>query len=195
MDPRAPIAIAPDEELQLSSAQVRAILDARAAKLARGFDPAAGSPAELMHLIAFSRGAHHYGVPLERLAEIRPLPSWTPVPGVPAVFVGVIQLRGEILAVVDLAVLFGAEAAERPNEPIGIIVSVDGVAAALLADAVDDVYDLTPERIHPPLATFSAARQRYISGLSDEGVAVVDVDKLLRDGWLRVSHEPHEERR
>ena len=195
MDPNSRIEVAPDDELQLSPLQVRAILSDRATKLAQTYAQAAESGVAQVGLIAFSRGVHRYGIELDYLTEIRPLESWTPVPGIPDHFPGVIALRGEIVAVIDIAVVFGGAADTGDGERFAVIVTAGDVTADLLADAVDDVHDLLPEQIHPPLSTFTHSRERYIRGLTEEGIALLDVEKLLGDEWLRVSQEPTEERR
>lgn len=191
--PRLPIA--PDDELQLTSAQVEAILADRASKLAIALTPSTHSDIDQVHLIAFSRGEHRYGIELAFLSEIRPVIRCTPVPGIPPFYVGVIQVRGEIIAVLDIAVLFGREPGAAAGDQFAIVVTSGDVTAGLLADSVDDVHDLLPGRIHPPLTTFTDRRERYISGLSQDGVSILDVDKLLHDERLWIRQETSEERR
>jgi len=195
MEQNPRIQIAPDDELQLSADEVRAILADRAVKLAAGYAQVAERAGRHVQLIAFSRGEHRYGIELRNLTEIRPLVSWTPVPGIPGYFLGVTQLRGDIIAVLDIAVLFGSATEGDAGERFGVVVTAGDVAAALLADTVDDVHDLAPEQIHPPLTTFANTRERYIRGLTEDGLAILDVERLLGDEWLRVSHEPTEDRR
>src|SRR5262249_48992962 len=98
-------------------------------------------------------------------------------------------LRGEILALVDLVTLFGGMAPEPKSEDFAVVVSAGAAGMALLSDSVDDVHDVKPERVHPPLAPFSQTRQRYIQGLIDEGPAIIDVEKLLGDERLWVKHQ------
>jgi purine-binding chemotaxis protein CheW len=186
--------VAADDELQLSAAEVRAILADRATKLARAYAQTSDSHASEVQLIAFGRGDQRYGVELRHLTEIRPLADLTPVPGLPAYYSGVIQLRGEIVAVMDIAALFGGEAADAPEERFAVVVAAGDVASALLADSVDDVLELAPELVHPPLATFTDSRERYIRGLTEDALAILDVEKLLGDDWLRVVQEQTEER-
>ncbi len=194
MDANPRITIAGDEELQLSAAQVRAILADRATKLARTYEGAVEQE-RLVQLIVFGRRDLRYAVELRYLSEIRPLTSLTRVPGVPDHFPGVIQLRGEIVAVLDIAVLFGGPRASDDGESFAVVVAWGDIAAALYADTVDDVLDLPPGHIHPPLSTFTHSRERYIRGLTEDGLAILDVERLLGDEWLRVNHEPTEERR
>ncbi len=195
MDRFSRIEISADEELQLSSEQVRAVLADRARKLALAYSQVAEPSSNRVQLIEFSRGEHRYGVELAHLTEIRPLADWTRVPGVPDFYLGVIQLRGDIIAVIDTSILFGAPAPQTHGDRFAVVVSAGDFAAGLLADSVDDVHDLPPERIHPPLTTFSSSRERYIRGLTEDGLAILDVEKLVGDEWLRVTHEPTEERR
>ena len=195
MDRTPRFTIAPDDELQLSVAQVEAILAERASKLAITYTPSSHTDIEQVHLIAFSRGDHRYGIELSFLSEIRPVTRCTPVPGVPPFYIGVIHVRGDIIAVLDIAVLFGREPGPAEGEQFAIVVSSGDVTAGLLADSVDDVHDLLPGRIHPPLTTFTDRRERYISGLRQDGVSILDVDKLLHDERLWVRQEPSEERR
>jgi chemotaxis signal transduction protein len=95
----------------------------------------------------------------------------------------------------DLATLFGGLESGTSADAFAVVVFWRDVVAALLADSVDDVHDLRPEQIHPPLTSFSQARERYISGLTDSGLAIVDVEKLLSDEWLWVKQETQEETR
>src|SRR6185369_5911064 len=122
MEPNPRIEIAPDEELQLSAAEVRAILAERAVKLADGYAQATERADRHVQLIAFSRGTHRYGVELKNLTEIRPLVGWTPVPGIPSFYLGVTQLRGEIIAVIDISVLFGSAVEGEAAERFGVVV-------------------------------------------------------------------------
>ena len=175
-----------DEELQLTPEAVRAILIDRAAKLARAYAATPQSRREHRQLIAFSRGGHRYAVDLDHVVEVKPVTGWTPVPGTPAFYLGVIQLRGEIVVLADLLKLFGDDPGPMPEEPFTIVMAVGDVMLAVLADSIDDVHDLEPERVHPPLATFSKSRGRYISGLVADGPAIVDAEKLLHDERLWV---------
>jgi purine-binding chemotaxis protein CheW len=190
------IAVAGDEELELSSDEVRLLLLERARKLAQSYAEVAESGAAHVQLITFSRGAHKYAVELRYLTEIRPLTGWTPIPGVPAFYEGVIQVRGEIIALVDITTLFeGAQeaaASDRGAERFAVVLTSGATTMALLADTVDDVHDVRPDRIHPPLATFTSSRERYLKALVESGPAVVDVEKLLGDERLWVRHDATE---
>jgi purine-binding chemotaxis protein CheW len=186
------IAVAADDELELSPDEVRRVLEERARRLAQAYSEAAESTAERVQLITFSRGARRYAVELGFLTEIRPLAGWTPVPGTPEFYEGVIQVRGEIIALLDVVTLFTGERGSPATEQVAVVVSAAGTVLGLLADTVDDVHDVGPEHIHPPLATFSSARERFVKAMVEDGPAIVDVEKLLADERLWVRHDTNE---
>jgi purine-binding chemotaxis protein CheW len=190
------ISVAGDDELELTPDEVRHVLNERARKLSQAYAETADSTEENLQLITFSRGSHRYAVDLQVLTEIRPLATWTRVPGIPDYFEGVIQVRGEIIALVDIVTLFEGMRSETDNDPtlecFAVVVSTAAATMALLADSVDDVHDVRPERVHPPLATFRDSRGRYIKAIVEDGPAIIDVEKLLGDERLWVLHETNE---
>lgn len=78
--------------------------------------------------------AEHYALPVEVVLEVRPRAPLTPVPGAPAHFVGVMNLGGEVLPVVDFAAVLGL----APSDELGEILVVEGESgrAGLAVDAV-----------------------------------------------------------
>ena len=187
------ISISADDDQLLTQDQVERILRERASKIAQHYTQASETTGEQIQVITFRRCGHKYGIELRHLTEIRPLVRWTRVPGIPGYYSGVIHLRGEIMSLIDLATLFKSRTADAGEETFAIVVS-DGVSStAFLADAVDDVHDIPPDRIHPPLATFREMKRRYIRGLGMENLALLDVEKMLSDEWLNVNHESKED--
>jgi purine-binding chemotaxis protein CheW len=189
------IAVSGDEELELTPDQVRHVLQDRARKLAQAYAETLETAAASVQLITFTRSAHRYAIPLAYLTEIRPLASWTPVPGIPDFYEGVIQVRGEIIPLVDIVTLFESRR-EEPSagaaEPFAVVLATDTAMLALLADSVDDVHDVRPDRIHPPLATFTNTRGRFIKSIIEDGPTIIDVEKLLGDKRLWVRHETND---
>jgi purine-binding chemotaxis protein CheW len=188
------IPVAGDEDLELSPDEVRQVLLERARRLSQTYMDGADSTGARLQLITFSRGPHRYAVELDVLTEIRPLLDWTPVPGIPEFFEGVIQVRGEIIPLVDIVTLFeGARPVPGAGvERFAVVVAAASTTMALLADSVDDVHDIRPERVHPPLATFRESRGRYIKSIVEDGPAIIDVETLLGDERLWVRHDTNE---
>lgn len=87
-------------------------------------------------------GGEHYALAVQDIREIAPLGELTPLPGAPPPFIGVRNLRGEVLPVVDLA---GLLAVDRAAEPAMLVVAQSGaLRAGLAVDGVTGVSDLPP---------------------------------------------------
>jgi purine-binding chemotaxis protein CheW len=159
------------------------ILRERARDLAR---PApAPPPGELRELVAFSRGPERYAVDVERVAEVVALRGLVPLPGAPAGILGIVPHRGRLVAVADLRRLLGAEEAPLARSGRLVVVEAGEASLALLADGEVEVLQVSG-RLAPPLG-----RERVepvLEGLTEEAVAVVDVEALIADP--RIASKP-----
>ena len=105
---------APPEVVRLSPEKAKAVLDERARALAR-VPPAAAEASQILEIATFALANENYGVETRYVREVVRLSDYTPLPGAPAFLVGVLNLRGEILALIDLRTFFGVPA--RPHRP------------------------------------------------------------------------------
>jgi purine-binding chemotaxis protein CheW len=118
-------------------------------------------------------GGEHYAVPVDDVLEVAPLGELTPVPGAPPAVAGVLNLRGEVLAVVDLAVLVGVEPA-GPHQRI-VVAQGSSCRAGLAVESVVGVGDVAEAMA--PARSPSLAGAALVDG---ELVGVVDVEAALR---------------
>lgn len=165
----------------------RDILKSRAAALAMKVQadstPEAG---ETMEAVSFEMAGEVYGIELAFIREVLPLKQLTPLPGVPAFVSGIFNLRGEILSVVDLRVLLELDSGSRaPGRHILILSSPD-MAFGIEVEAITGIQRIPENRLQPALPTMSGLRKKYLKGLSDSGVAILDGGKLLADEDLVV---------
>jgi chemotaxis signal transduction protein len=108
-----------------------------------------------------------YAVPVEHVPEVAPVGDVVPVPGAPPAVRGVRNLRGEILALVDLAAVLGLSA---PGEPQRIaVVEHGGVRCGLLVDEVVDVADVedAPQPVQAPLVRRAVLHDEALVGVLD----------------------------
>ncbi|WP_322488828.1 chemotaxis protein CheW [Chloroflexus sp.] len=118
-------------------------------------------------------------------APVREIIRWrapTPVPGAPPILPGVINQRGQILAVIDLRLLLGLAAAAPDRATRLIWVHHDAIDAALLVDAVDDLIPVDAAQLEPPLVNLAGPAQRVIHALFrhyDQPVAMLDPAALF----------------
>ena len=136
--------------------------------------------------LSFQVAGEAYAVGVLQAREIIEFPEVTRVPQAPAAVRGVINLRGSVVPVVDLAVKFGLPASEIGRRSCVVIVecTIEGesLVMGVMADAVNHVLDLTPADIEPAPSFGTRVRTEYLKGMGklEKGfVLLLDMDKLL----------------
>ena len=136
--------------------------------------------------LTFFLADEEYAVGIQRVKEIIEYTTITKVPKVPAWIRGVINLRGNVVPVVDLAVRFGME--ERPVTKTTCIVIVEvqqeseRAVMGVIADAVNQVIDLAPKDIEEPPAFGTRVRLEYLFGMGKLGkkfALILNIDSVL----------------
>jgi purine-binding chemotaxis protein CheW len=124
-----------------------------------------------------------YGVDILAVREIR---GWTPVtriPQAPSYVLGVLNLRGAIVPVLDLRLRFGLKREEYTATTVTVIVTVAGRNFGVVVDAVSDVVDVDAGAVRPVPDMGTAVDTEYLKGLTSVGermVLLLDVDRLLQ---------------
>ena len=138
-----------------------------------------------MYLTFFIRG-EEYAAPILRVKEIIEYETVTRVPSTPAHVRGVINLRGAVLPVIDLAAKFGhgESAATRTTCIVVVETRVDGetLVVGLIADSVSEVVEIADEQIEEPPAFGTGVRVDFLAGmgkLDHKLVLVLDIDRVL----------------
>ncbi|RKH12965.1 chemotaxis protein CheW [Corallococcus praedator] len=136
--------------------------------------------------LSFMLAGEEYAVGLLRVREIIEYRPVTRVPGMPAAVQGVINLRGSVVPVVDLAVKFGLPARPITRWSCFVIVevSLDGqqTVLGLLCDTVREVLELGADDIEPPPAFGTRVRLEFLRGMGRHGdtfILLLDLDRLL----------------
>jgi purine-binding chemotaxis protein CheW len=132
-----------------------------------------------------------YGISIQQVKEIIEYTAITKVPKVPRWIRGVINLRGNVVPVVDLAVRFGLE--ERPITKTSCIIIVEvqqeteKTVMGVIADAVNQVIALAPEEIEEPPAFGTRVRLEYLAGMGKLGkkfALILNIDRVLSSAEL-----------
>jgi purine-binding chemotaxis protein CheW len=169
------------ERLGVPSAQERrAILAERARELARA-SPTEGAAGECVHAVTFALASELYAVEYAFVRDIHPLKDFTPIPGVPSFVLGIVNLRGEILSIIDFRGLF-----ELPARGLGelnkvIILRNQRMEFGILADEVLGVRVIPRAEIRAPIATLTGIGAEYLIGITDDGMIVLDAKRILGD--------------
>jgi purine-binding chemotaxis protein CheW len=144
-----------------------------------GTSPSAGYPTAVV--VRF--GSARYAVAMASVAEVVPVPVTTRIPGCPSWLAGVINWRGRVLPVVDPRSLLGAELSPLPSSARLLVLSVDGVEAGLLAEAVSGLLEAGDEAPEAPPATAPTSATSLIIGVVNDAsgpISLVDAAAVLR---------------
>ncbi len=159
------------------------ILAERARLLARKLAPAA-TDEQVIDVVGFRLGGERYALDAAVVREVLPFNDYTAVPGVPPHVVGVTNLRGDVLVVFDLRLLFGLPARGLTDRTRLIVCGADGPEFGIVADATQDVLALPASGLTPEATLFGAERQPCVRGITSDAIIVLDGAALLRDRRL-----------
>lgn len=163
------------------------ILEARAILLAHPPE-APQDAAQRIEVIEFSLAYENYGIESSFVREVFPLTDLTPLPCTPSFVLGIINVRGEIVSVVDLKKFF-----DLPHEGLTdlnrvIILQSNGMVFGVLADLVVGARTIPIVEIQSSLQLLSGIREQYFKGVTADRTVILDAEKLLSDKKMIV-HE------
>jgi len=173
------------ETVEPSAEQAAHILDARARLLASA---SRGDAAEApkIEVLVFVVLGQRYAIETSYVRETVRSAALTPVPGTPPWFLGIDSVRGEIVAVIDLARLFEVPSPPRvASTGLYVVLGKEHVELALHCDEVVDVVSFPRARVVAPPRGVTGSRE-YIMGMTDDALLVVDGAELLDDPRLFV---------
>jgi len=138
--------------------------------------------AEELQLVVFSLGREEFAVEVTQVREIMRMEEITRMPKSPPFVEGIINLRGQIIAVVDLAKRLNLEAAEKGAETRIIVVEAEDVKVGMIVDSVSEVLRVSAEEVEasPTLAADMSAA--YIQGVVKKDnrlIILLDLTKVL----------------
>jgi purine-binding chemotaxis protein CheW len=164
----------------------RKILRDRARLLAAGSKADATAPRSLLEIVEFVLGPERYGIESSRIREIHPLNEYTPLPCTPAFVLGLVNVRGQILSIIDIKKLFDLPENGLTDLNKIIIVHAHSMELGILADAILGTRSIAPEELHPALPTLTGIRADYLQGITKDSLVVLDVGKILADERILV---------
>ncbi|HWQ15387.1 MAG TPA: chemotaxis protein CheW [Roseiflexaceae bacterium] len=137
------------------------------------------------HLVIFSLAGEFYGVDIVRVQSIIPYPQITVVPGTPHFVEGIINLRGEIVPVVDMRARFELAPPEASHKRVIVIVELHGQQVGMVVDKVTEVRKIPAGQIEPPAPLLVGVDSAYLAGiarLEDRVVILLDLDRIFSPG-------------
>lgn len=136
--------------------------------------------------LTFMLAGEEYGVDILRVQEIKGWDSVTPIPNTPDHILGVINLRGTVVPIIDLRNRFGLEAIQFGSTTVVIVMKVASNeherTMGIVVDAVSDVYNVAGESIKAAPEFGGAANTDFVKGLAtvdEKMVILLETDDLL----------------
>ena len=141
--------------------------------------------------VTFSLGGELFGVEVSRTREILSLTPVTKVPQTPEYLLGVINLRGQVVPVIDMRLKLGLPAGEETEDTCIIVVEVqvDGepIIIGAFADAVREVLEIRSDKIEPPPRLGTRLKTKFITGMGKIGeqfIILLNIDRIFNSAEL-----------
>jgi purine-binding chemotaxis protein CheW len=168
--------------------EVRTILKNRA--IAMALEPEKeNTTSGTIEIIEFLLGSERYGIESFYVREVYPLKDFTPLPGVPSFILGIINVRGHILSVVNLKRFFSL-----PEKGLGemnkvIILRNEQMEFGIVADVVEGTKTLKIDEIMSAPHNVTGIGETYVKGVTKEHIVILETDNLLNDKKIIINEE------
>lgn len=139
--------------------------------------------------VTFRLGGEHYAINVMQVQEVLPPTEIAPVPGAPDFILGIINLRGKVVTVIDTRLRFGMETVKSDGDSRIIVMEVEDNIAGIMVDGVNEVASVREDEIDTAPNVGNEDSSRYIYGVvsrDEDGLLIlVDANKLLTDEDLQ----------
>ena len=137
---------------------------------------------DLNQLISFIVGEEEYGLEILRVKEVIRVREITRLPRAPSFVKGIINLRGDVIPIIDLRDRFGLERKEYTSMTRVIVVDVDGRLVGMVVDAASQVVRVPADQIDPPPPIVGGLSAEFIKGvgkLDERLIILLNIDRIL----------------
>jgi len=145
-------------------------------------------PGATMEYLAFVLGAEHYAIDIRRVHEIRGFSHVTHIANAPVHILGIVNLRGVVVPILDLRIRFGNQSPTYDDHTIVIVLNVLGRVMGVVVDAVSDVVEIAHEHIMQPPQLGTSSLTQHIVGVAardDRMLIVLDIEGALAEADTR----------
>jgi purine-binding chemotaxis protein CheW len=138
---------------------------------------------EVKQFIVFRLGNEEYGIDIQKVTTIENIKPITRVPKSPEYFRGVLNLRGDIIPIMDLRIKFNLKQVEDTEDSRIIIASIDEISFGIIVDKVEEVLQLNNESIENITNFSNDLSMDYLLGVGkvqDRIVTLLNIDKFIK---------------
>ena len=156
---------------------------------------------EAGQFLSFVLDEEIFAVNINKVREVLDFIRITKMPNTPPAMLGVINLRGSVVPVIDMRVKFGMPKAEKTVNTCIVIMETnmdeDSLILGALVDSVQEVFDLEQSQIEPPPKIGTWLKTEFIQGMGkrndEEFTIILDVDKIFSSSEILIASELSEE--
>ncbi len=145
--------------------------------------------------LTFELASEGYGLEIRNVIEIIGVQQVTKVPDMPSHVIGVLNLRGKVIPIIDVRLRFQLEHREYDERTCIIVVDVDGNSVGLVVDKVNEVVDIPQQNIEPPPSA-GRSQTHYIQGLgklNEQVKILLNTEALITDDYSSADEAELEE--
>jgi purine-binding chemotaxis protein CheW len=165
------------------------ILNERAAAIAGQKTDQKNEVREMLSVVEFLLIPERYAVAGNFVREVMPLTEITPIPGVPPFIMGVINMRGKIVSLLNLKIKFNLKERGLTDFNKVIILRNEIMEFGIVADSIVGTRFIPLDSISPPPLTLDKIAAELVIGISTDGVILLDADKMLNSSHLIVNQK------
>ncbi len=138
----------------------------------------------VLQWVTFRLAGETYGINVMQVQEVLRYTEIAPVPGAPGYVLGIINLRGNVVTVIDTRNRFGLESGEMTDNTRIVIIETEGHVIGVLVDSVAEVVYLRQSEVENAPNVGNDERAKFIQGVchkNDELLILIELNKLLTD--------------
>ncbi|HCF80050.1 MAG TPA: chemotaxis protein CheW [Glaciecola sp.] len=150
----------------------------------RKIDSTVGGDDEVLQWVTYRLGDETYGINVMQVQEVLRHTEIAPVPGAPEYVIGIINLRGNVVTVIDTRARFGLPESEITDNTRIVIIEADEHVVGIMVDSVAEVVYLKSSEIDSATNVGTEESTKFIQGVSnrdDELLILVDLNRMLND--------------
>lgn len=136
-----------------------------------------------------------YGIPIVNVVQIVQFQEVTAIPESPDYIIGIINLRGSIIPVIDIRIRFGKETIEYTERTCIIVTNIQEHLIGFIVDGVNEVTDIDPDQISDPPSVTRAAQNNFVTGISKSAknvTLILNIRKLMDEDELSVLSDTYD---
>jgi purine-binding chemotaxis protein CheW len=137
---------------------------------------------ETIQVVSFKLGSEEYGVDIAQVQEINRMVAVTHVPRAPQFMEGVINLRGQLIPIIDLRARFGMPRAEHTKNTRIVVTEIGAKRVGMVVDSVSEVLRLPLDQVEPAPEMITGVDTEYIRGvgkIEDRLIILLDLAKII----------------